>query len=97
MKTNIFVKNTLAILSLLLWQQFTLAQDTASKFSKIKELEGIEEYKYQFNKLGLLLVQDNTAPVVTVRMVYHVGSRHEVTGYTGAAHLLEHLQFKGTA
>jgi len=29
-------------------------------------------------------------------MVYHVGSRHEVTGYTGAAHLLEHLQFKGT-
>ena len=36
------------------------------------------------------------APVVTFAVVYHVGSRNEAVGYTGATHLLEHLMFKGT-
>lgn len=30
-------------------------------------------------------------------VTYHVGSRNEATGYTGATHLLEHLMFKGSA
>jgi len=80
--------------------QFTLvtifAQQTNSKFKKIKEVEGIEEYLYEPNGLGILLKQDNTVPVVTVQVVYKVGSRHEVPGNTGSAHLLEHLMFKGT-
>lgn len=72
------------------------AQDISSKFSKITELEGIEEYEYQPNGLKVLLVQDNSAPVVTVQVVYKVGSKHEVPGNTGSTHLLEHLNFKGT-
>ena len=36
------------------------------------------------------------APVSTFCIVYHVGSRNEAVGYTGATHLLEHLMFKGT-
>ncbi|QAA82045.1 insulinase family protein [Aequorivita sp. H23M31] len=67
-----------------------------SKFEKIKTLEGVEEYLYTPNGLKILLVQDNAAPVVTVQMVYNVGSKYEVPGNTGSTHLLEHLMFKGT-
>jgi zinc protease len=45
----------------------------------------------------LLLLENRVAPVVTFAIVYHVGSRNEAVGYTGATHLLEHLMFKGTA
>ncbi|TGV03100.1 M16 family metallopeptidase [Flavivirga rizhaonensis] len=71
-------------------------QETASKFKKIQELESIQEYLYEPNGMNILLVQDNSAPVVTVQVVYRVGSKHEVPGNTGSTHLLEHLNFKGT-
>ena len=40
---------------------------------------------------------EHSAPVVTFMVTYRVGSRNEVTGTTGATHLLEHLMFKGSA
>jgi zinc protease len=48
------------------------------------------------NGLKLLLLENRVAPVVTFAIIYHVGSRNEAVGYTGATHLLEHLMFKGT-
>ncbi|MFH4966381.1 pitrilysin family protein [Gaetbulibacter sp. M235] len=72
------------------------AQEGLIKFKKIQELKGIEEYLYEPNGLNLLLLQDNSAPVVTIQVVYHVGSKNETPGNTGATHLLEHLNFKGT-
>ena len=44
----------------------------------------------------MLLAADHSAPVVTFQVTYRVGSRNEVTGTTGATHLLEHLMFKGS-
>jgi zinc protease len=76
--------------------QVTVAQTNTGKFEKIQELEGIEEYVYKPNGMNILLLQDNSAPVVTVQIVYRVGSKHEVPGNTGSTHLLEHLNFKGT-
>ena len=38
----------------------------------------------------------HSAPVVTFQVTYRVGSRNEVTGTTGATHILEHLMFKGS-
>ncbi|KAB1067845.1 insulinase family protein [Tamlana haliotis] len=72
------------------------AQKNNKNFTKIQALNGIEEYQYGPNDMNILLVQDNSAPVVTVQIVYRVGSKHEVTGNTGSTHLLEHLNFKGT-
>jgi zinc protease len=43
-----------------------------------------------------LIKPDHSAPVVTFQVTYHVGSRNEVTGTTGATHILEHLMFKGS-
>lgn len=61
-----------------------------------KSLGGIDEYRLDSNGLSVLLMPDRSAPVVTFMVTYRVGSRNEVTGTTGATHLLEHLMFKGT-
>jgi len=52
----------------------------------------IERYRMQ-NGLAILLCEDKSAPVVSVHTWFRVGSRHEVEGKTGLAHLFEHLMF----
>jgi zinc protease len=71
------------------------AQGSAG-FSHIKSLGGIDEYRLDSNGLSVLLVPDHSAPVVTFEVTYQVGSRNEVTGTTGATHILEHMMFKGS-
>ena len=71
------------------------APATVEGFSYVKTLGGIDEYRLDANGLSVLLLSDRTAPVVTFMVTYRVGSRNEVTGSTGATHLLEHLMFKG--
>lgn len=57
---------------------------------------GIKEYTYKKNGLRVLLSQDCSSEVVGFMVTYHVGSRNEALGHTGATHLLEHLMFKGS-
>jgi zinc protease len=65
-------------------------------FKLIRSLGGIEEYRLEANGLTVLIAPDHSAPVVTFEVTYQVGSRNEVTGTTGATHILEHLMFKGS-
>jgi len=58
--------------------------------------DGIECYRLDSNGLRVLLLPQEGAPVATSMVTYHVGSRNERTGHTGATHMLEHLMFKGT-
>jgi zinc protease len=69
---------------------------TVPGFGYVKSVEGIDEYTLDANGLQVLLKPDHSAPVVTFQVTYHVGSRNEVTGTTGATHLLEHMMFKGS-
>ena len=62
----------------------------------VKTVAGISEYRLPVNDLNILLLEDHSAPVLTFMVTYRVGSRDEVTGTTGATHLLEHLMFKGS-
>jgi zinc protease len=48
------------------------------------------------NGLRVLLVEDHSAPVVSVAISYDVGSRNERRGRTGFAHLFEHMMFTGS-
>lgn len=48
------------------------------------------------NGLKVILHKDNTAPVVAVTTLYHVGSKNEDTARTGFAHFFEHLLFEGS-
>lgn len=54
-----------------------------------------EEYNLN-NGLHVILQQDNSAPVVTTSVMYHVGSKDEDPNRTGFAHFFEHLLFEGT-
>jgi len=48
------------------------------------------------NGLRVLLAPMHAAPLVSVWCWYHVGSKDEGPGITGASHWVEHMNFKGT-
>src|SRR5947209_604808 len=56
----------------------------------------VETYKLK-NGLRVVLSKDNAVPVVSVYIIYDVGSRSEEKGRTGFAHLFEHMMFEGSA
>lgn len=49
------------------------------------------------NGLRIVMLEDHAAPVINLQMWYHVGSKDELPGHTGFAHLFEHLMYKGSA
>jgi len=48
------------------------------------------------NGLRVIIAEDHYAPVYAIAVSYKVGSRNEVQGRTGFAHLFEHMMFKGS-
>ncbi len=54
------------------------------------------EKKILENGMHILVCSNRTVPKVSAQLWYHVGSKHEVSGQKGLAHLLEHMLFKGT-
>ena len=48
------------------------------------------------NGLEVILSPDHTVPQVAVNVWYHVGSKNEVPGRTGFAHMFEHVMFTGS-
>jgi predicted Zn-dependent peptidase len=77
-------RHLLSVLFILAVGNFIAAQEVA-----------FEEYDLD-NGLHVILHQDNTAPVVTTAVMYHVGSKDEDPQKTGFAHFFEHLLFEGT-
>ncbi len=63
-------------------------------FKYVRTHGGISEYLLSRNGLRVLLKEEHALPVAVCMVTYHVGSRNEVTGNTGATHFLEHLLFK---
>ncbi|KAI9002144.1 peptidase M16 domain-containing protein [Hyaloraphidium curvatum] len=68
----------------------------ADAFEFVEAAGGIQSYIHKKNGLKCLVAEDHSAPVATLMVTYHVGSRNEGIGYTGSTHLLEHLLFKGS-
>ncbi|HEX4684716.1 MAG TPA: pitrilysin family protein [Gemmatimonadaceae bacterium] len=48
------------------------------------------------NGLTVVLSPDHSTPTVAVEVIYHVGSKNEVPGHTGFAHMFEHVMFTGS-
>ncbi|MCE4557442.1 M16 family metallopeptidase [Roseateles cellulosilyticus] len=82
----------LAALTLLL-PLLAAAAPATNPLAPVREAEGVSEYRLP-NGLQVLLIPDASKPTVTVNVTYRVGSRHEGSGETGMAHLLEHMVFK---
>ena len=82
------IKRTFLILSLISFSFVSLAS------------EDIPEIAYEKftlpNGLTVIVHEDHKIPVVAVNVWYHVGSKDEMPGKTGFAHLFEHLMFNGT-
>ena len=74
---------------------FTLALLLLVGFHSNAQKVEFEEYDLD-NGMHVILHQDNTAPVVTVSVMYHVGAKDENPDSTGFAHFFEHLLFEGT-
>ena len=73
----------------------SLASAMLIAFSANAQKVEFEEYDLN-NGMHVILHQDDSAPVVTVSVMYHVGAKDEVDGKTGMAHFYEHLLFTGT-
>src|ERR1700720_1989699 len=48
------------------------------------------------NGLRVVLSEDHAAPTVSLCITFDVGSRNELPGHTGFAHLFEHMMFQGS-
>src|SRR5687767_10895827 len=78
-------------LALLLYMPLTGLSQKGDRLPPI----GVKEYSLK-NGLRVLLHQDNSTPIVSVGVWYHVGAKNEVAGRTGFAHLFEHMMFQGS-
>lgn len=72
----------------------TLARVSAPPSFSVPKLP-VERYTLP-NGLTVLLSPDHAAPVTAVDIWYHVGSKNELPGRTGFAHLFEHVMFNGS-
>ncbi len=72
-----------------------VAMDQPSAPAMVASVEGITEYRLG-NGLRVLLCPDPSRTTLTVNVTYLVGSRHEVRGQHGMAHLLEHMLTRST-
>ncbi len=61
----------------------------AASFAMLFNAQQIKFEEYDLpNGLHVILHQDNSAPVVTTSVMYHVGAKDEAAGRTGFAHFL---------
>ncbi len=60
-------------------------------------MKAIEFTEFELeNGLHCIVHENHTAPIVTLDVWYHVGSKNEAPNRTGFAHLFEHLMFQGS-
>lgn len=71
------------------------AQLVAPRAAAAAPTLAVDDYRLD-NGLRVILHRDTSSPTVVVHVWYHVGSKDEVKGRTGFAHLFEHLMFKGS-
>lgn len=83
---------SIAISLMLLLSPALALADTNIKLPKLE----LHEARLD-NGLRVILVSDHNAPVYAINVSYNVGSRDELPGRTGFAHLFEHIMFEGSA
>lgn len=71
------------------------AQDAASKVNAREVRIPIQQMTLK-NGLRIVLSEDHSAPTVSLCITFDVGSRNELPGHTGFAHLFEHMMFQGS-
>jgi zinc protease len=91
---------TLAAIALFcLSSHFVGAEEIAKPASGVQEPVKPVEFQQETLENGLRVIYAplHQAPVVHVRVLYHVGSRDERPDRQGFAHMFEHMMFRGSA
>ncbi len=94
MKTALALR-CLLLAAALVWAPVTGYAQAKAKPAAKKNWVNFTDLKLK-NGLRVLLVEDHSAPVVSLAVIYDVGSRNERPGRTGFAHLFEHMMFQGS-
>lgn len=80
------------------WAKGEGTSDLSIKQDAVQTSKQSQVYTYQLdNGLRLWVKPDHRAPTATHMVWYRVGSRDEVDGASGLAHMLEHMMFRGSA
>jgi len=92
---------TASLLGQTLAPTFAWAQKRTSRASSKENaptaLPAIKFSQYTLpNGLRVIMHEDHSTPIVGINLWYHVGSKNEVIGKTGYAHLFEHMMFQGS-
>ncbi|MGI8468367.1 MAG: insulinase family protein, partial [Pyrinomonadaceae bacterium] len=95
MKIWNYFKTQIIIIAIITFSVSAIFAQLPAGVSRVTSVEGITEYQLS-NGLRVVLFPDQTKQKILVNIVYLVGSRNEGYGETGMAHLLEHMNFKGT-
>ncbi len=98
MKSNRSLLNRLwvcLLIALLFTPNLVFAQTKSAQAGGTLPAIKFTEYKLK-NGLRVILHEDHSTPIVGVNLWYHVGSKNEVQGKTGFAHLFEHMMFQGS-
>lgn len=69
------------------------------KVNKTNQMSSLPDYETTTLENGLQIVvipMHNNSNVISTDIFYKVGSRNEIMGKTGIAHMLEHMNFKST-
>lgn len=90
----------------LIWLVLPLLMAGCASAPKVEKIPGsevihlagkLEATRFRLaNGLRVIVVEDHSSPTFAYQTWFDVGSKDETPGYTGLAHLFEHMMFKGT-
>src|SRR6188472_3721114 len=92
-----FAVSLLAVAFALILGSPSRAQDAAKSAAPAMPQPIEFEQETLPNGLKVIYAPLHTAPVVHVRVLYHVGSKDERPDRQGFAHMFEHMMFRGSA
>jgi zinc protease len=86
-----FRRISIALFILVSFMTTIISAQNGNKLPKLN----YEEFRLK-NGMRVIMHLDKSTPIVAVNLWYHVGSKNEVVGRTGFAHLFEHMMFQGS-
>ena len=77
-------------------KKIEIKENTVNQKNKISSLPSYETLTLENGLQVVVIPMHNNSNVISTDIFYKVGSRNEVMGKTGIAHMLEHMNFKST-
>ena len=71
------------------------ADETAGARERFGDQHSVREV-HAAERATVVLSEEHATPTVAIDVVYHVGSKNELVGHTGFAHMFEHVMFTGS-